>query len=85
MTGGRYGELNGARIVDFDVLARTLRVSGKTGSRDIILQSSAVNFFKKITRGRPRADFIFVQVRRAEMEAFRASQTDEGSDQAGQA
>ena len=61
LTGGRYGELNGARIVDFDVPARTLRVSGKTGSRDIILQSSAVNFFKKITRGRPRADFIFVK------------------------
>jgi site-specific recombinase XerD len=61
LTGGRYGELNGARIVDFDALAKTLRVSGKTGSRDIILQSSAVNFFKRITRGRPRADFIFVK------------------------
>jgi integrase len=56
LTGGRYGELNGARIVDFDALAKSLRVSGKTGSRDIILQSSAVNFFKRITRGRPRAD-----------------------------
>lgn len=59
MTGGRYGELNGARIVEFDALAKTLRVSGRTGSRDILLQSSAVNFFRKITKARAR--FIFVK------------------------
>ena len=61
LTGGRYGELNGARIVDFDALAKTLRVSGKTGSRDIILQSSAIDFFKRITKGRSRDAFIFVK------------------------
>jgi integrase len=61
LTGARYGELNGAKVVDFDARARTLRVSGKTGSRDIILQSSAVNFFKRITKGRPRDSFIFVK------------------------
>jgi integrase len=61
LTGARYGELSGARIVDFDVGAKTLRVSGKTGSRDIILQSSAVDFFKRITKGRPRDAFIFVK------------------------
>ena len=61
LTGARYGELNGAKIVDFDVGAKTLRVSGKTGGRDIILQSSAVAFFKRITKGRPHDAFIFVK------------------------
>ena len=61
LTGARYGELNGAKIVDFDVVAKTLRVSGKTGSRDIILQSSAIDFFKRITKGRSRDAFIFVK------------------------
>ena len=61
LTGARYGELNGTKVVDFDVRARTLRVSGKTGSRDIILQSSAIDFFKRITKGRPRERFIFVK------------------------
>jgi integrase len=61
LTGARYGELNGAKIFDFDVAAKTLRVSGKTGSRDIILQSSAVDFFKRITKDRPRDAFIFVK------------------------
>jgi integrase len=57
LTGARYGELVGAKIVDLDVRARTLRVSGKTGSRDILLQSSAVEF----TNGRVRESFIFVK------------------------
>jgi integrase len=61
LTGARYGELNGAKIFDFDVAAKTLRVSGKTGSRNIILQSSAVDFFKKIMKDRPRDAFIFVK------------------------
>jgi integrase len=61
LTGARYGELNGAKIADFDEVAKTLRVSGKTGSRDIILQSSAIVFFKMITKGRPRDAFIFVK------------------------
>jgi integrase len=61
LTGARYGELNGTKVVDFDVRAKTVRVSGKTGSRDIILQSSAVDFFKRITKGRPRDSFIFVK------------------------
>jgi integrase len=52
LTGARYGELNGAKIRDLDVSAKTLRVSGKTGSRNIILQSSAVDFLKKITKNR---------------------------------
>jgi integrase len=61
LTGARYGELNGAKISDFDVVARTLRVSGKTGSRDIILQSSAIEFFQRITKNRPPDAFLFVK------------------------
>lgn len=61
LTGARYGELNGAKISDFDVAGTTLRVSGKTGSREIILQSSAIDFFQRITKGRSRDAFIFTK------------------------
>jgi integrase len=61
LTGARYGELNGAKVVDFDMRAKTVRVSGKTGGRDIILQSSAIDFFERITKDRPRHSFIFVK------------------------
>jgi hypothetical protein len=64
LTGARYGELNGTKVVDFDVRAKTVRVSGKTGSRDIILQSSAVDFFNRVTKDRPRDSFIFVKSNR---------------------
>jgi integrase len=61
LTGRRYGELVGAKIVDLDVKARTLRVSGKTGSRDSLLQSNAIEFFKKLADRRAHESFIFVK------------------------
>ncbi|MGZ5835919.1 MAG: tyrosine-type recombinase/integrase [Xanthobacteraceae bacterium] len=61
-TGGRYEELIGAKIAHFDRDGRTLTVSGKTGSRPIILQTSAVKMLARITAGRPRDAFIFVKV-----------------------
>ena len=36
-------------------------MSGKTGSRPIILQSGAVKMLARITKGRPADDFIFVK------------------------
>ena len=46
LTGARYGELAEARVSHFDPRTKTLRVNvGKTGSRTIILQSSAADFF----------------------------------------
>jgi integrase len=61
VTGGRYEELIGAKVAHFDGRGRMLRVSGKTGSRPIILQSSALEMLARITAGRPRDAFIFVK------------------------
>ena len=60
-TGGRYEELIGAKVAHFDRDGRMLSVSGKTGSRPIILQPSAVKMLARITAGRPRDAFIFVK------------------------
>lgn len=63
LTGARYGELAEARVSYFDARTQTLRVNvGKTGARTIILQSSAVAFFSKLTEKRPADDFLFVRM-----------------------
>ena len=62
LTGARYGELAEARLSHFDARTKTLRVNvGKTGTRTIILQTSATNFFKKLTNRRSPEDFLFVR------------------------
>jgi len=62
LTGARYGELAEARISHFDAQAKTLQVNvGKTGIRTIILQTSATDFFKRLTTKRSPDDFLFVQ------------------------
>jgi integrase len=62
LIGARYGELAEARISHFDARAKTLRVNvGKTGTRTIILQTSATNFLKRLATGRSREDFLFVR------------------------
>jgi integrase len=48
LTGARYGELIASSIRDFDEVAKTLSVDGKTGPRTIILQPEAVRFFQSI-------------------------------------
>lgn len=53
LTGARYGELTACSVRDFDPVARTLRVDGKTGQRAIILQPEAVTFFNQIAKDRP--------------------------------
>jgi site-specific recombinase XerD len=60
-TGGRYEELIGAKVAHFDQNGRMLTVSGKTGSRPIILQTSAVKMLARLTSGRPSDEFIFVK------------------------
>lgn len=60
-TGTRYEELTDAKIRDFDVKGKTLKVSGKTGARHVILQPSAVKLLKRITAKRSRDDYIFVK------------------------
>jgi site-specific recombinase XerD len=58
-TGGRYEELTDSKVRHFDAVGKTLKVSGKTGTRDIILQPSAVRLIKRITARRPLDDYIF--------------------------
>jgi integrase len=62
LTGARYGELAGARVSHFDARTKTLRVNvGKTGTRTIILQTSAVNFCKKLVYESVAKEFLFVR------------------------
>ena len=62
LTGARYGELAEARVSYFDARAQTLRVNvGKTGSRTIILQTSAVDFFSKLIAKRNSDEFLFIR------------------------
>ncbi len=62
LTGARYGELAEARVAQFDVRAKTLRVGvGKTGARTIILQTSAADFLAEISHKRDLRDFLFVR------------------------
>jgi site-specific recombinase XerD len=60
LTGSRYGEIANATVSSVNLNARTWHVSGKTGSRTIILQQSAVEFFKELTDGRKPDDVLFV-------------------------
>jgi integrase len=62
LTGARYGELAEARVSHFDARTMTLRVNvGKTGTRTIILQTSAAHFFKRLAIRRTSEDFLFVR------------------------
>jgi integrase len=62
LTGARYGELAEARISHFDARTKTLRVNvGKTGTRTIILQTSAADFFKRLASRRSAEESLFVR------------------------
>ena len=62
LTGARYGELAEAGVSHFDPRTKTLRVNvGKTGTRTIILQTSAAGFFGRLTEGRGPDEFLFVR------------------------
>ena len=52
LTGARYGELIACSVRDFDPVAKTLKVDGKTGPRAIIFQPEVVTFFKLISKHR---------------------------------
>lgn len=47
-TGGRYGELCGMRIRDFDAARKTVELDGKTGHRFTTLSPDGVAFFSSI-------------------------------------
>jgi integrase len=60
LTGARYGELTEARISHFDARTKTLRVNvGKTGTRTVILQTSAAEFFKGLATSRWKISSLY--------------------------
>jgi site-specific recombinase XerD len=59
LTGTRYGEMIDAKVSSINLNTGNWRVSGKTGSRDIMLQQEAVEFFRELTSGKSAADLIF--------------------------
>ena len=62
LTGARYGELAEARVSYFDPRTKTLRVNvGKTGTRTVILQTSAAEFLNTLTERRGPDEFFFVR------------------------
>ena len=64
-TGGRYGELAGATVQDFDPTGGTLFLIGKgTGEgkpRRVVLTDEGQAFFQEITAGRPAGERIFLR------------------------
>lgn len=46
LTGARYGELGSAKVRDLDSRRGTLRLNGKTGTRDCYLSGEALGFFR---------------------------------------
>jgi site-specific recombinase XerD len=61
LTGARYGEMINATVSSVDPVAKTWSVRGKTGQRTILLQTSAVDFFKRLISGRSHDDFLFIR------------------------
>lgn len=59
LTGARPGrELTEARVRDFDEDRAMLRVSGKTGGRDIHLQRVAVELVRRLASGKRPGDYL---------------------------
>ena len=62
LTGARYGELAEARIRHFDPENGSLKIIiSKTGSRNVVLQSSAIGFFRSLVQGRSADEYIFIR------------------------
>lgn len=61
LTGCRYGEMMNALVSSVDISNCAWAVSGKTGRRTIILQTSAVEFFKGLVKDRQPDDFLLVR------------------------
>lgn len=60
LTGCRLGELTGAQVRDLDLAAATLKVSGKTGSREVHLAPDALLLLKRLSAGKRPQDHLFL-------------------------
>lgn len=58
-TGTRYGEITSAKVASLDLVKRDWKVVGKTGSRTIKLQRTAVEFFRGMIEGKAGGDLLF--------------------------
>lgn len=54
LTGARPGELANCILQDFDPVAGTLTLDGKTGRRTVVLSTAAREHFNKVSSGRSR-------------------------------
>ena len=61
LTGARAGELVSARAKQFDARTQTITVTGKTGTRPIVLSEAAVQFFSKRADQIESHDFLLVR------------------------
>lgn len=61
LTGGRYGELIEARVNDFDAQNGTLRLSGKTGPREVYLSDAAVKHFKRLAKDKLPTAYLHIK------------------------
>lgn len=52
LTGARPGELANCDLSDFDPVAGTLTLDGKTGRRTVALSTAAIEHFKKVSHNR---------------------------------
>jgi site-specific recombinase XerD len=59
LCGTRYGEMITATVASVNLDARRWHVVGKTGSRSIMLQQSAVEFFRELVNGKSAGDVLF--------------------------
>lgn len=50
-TGARPGEIISARVRDFDADEQSIRLTGKTGQRDVMLSSTALGVIRRRIRG----------------------------------
>ncbi len=61
LTGCRYGELISTRVSDLDLINGSLRVSGKTGTRDIYLSKTTFAYLKEITRDKLPTAYLLIR------------------------
>ena len=63
LTGARLGELTALTVGDFDAERSLLVISkGKTGARVVTLSAEAVQFFRRVTKDRPKNAVLLQRV-----------------------
>ncbi len=61
LTGARYGELTATKVEDLDVKNGSIRLSGKTGTRDCYLSDEALRHFKELAKDKLPAAYLHMK------------------------